>query len=110
MYGDFLDGYEVRIMTVAPTGSKGNIGNMVSASTLLLNVPNENANWINRSINISSYNGSKVYIGFRNHSVNEFVLAINNVKVEKLASLPVNLVSFTGIKTAAGNNLVWQTA
>ena len=107
---DFPDGYEVRIMTVAPTGSKGNIGNMVSASTLLLSVPNENANWINRSINISSYNGSKVYIGFRNHSVNEFVLAINNVKVEKLASLPVNLVSFTGIKTAAGNNLVWQTA
>jgi len=107
---DFPDGYEVRIMTVPPTGSKGNIGNMLTASTQLFNIAAENAEWVNRTIDISSYNGSTVYIGFRNHSYNEYLLAVNNVKVEKLTSLPVVLVSFTGIKTWAGNNLKWETS
>lgn len=107
---DFPDGYEVRIMTIPPSGSKGNIGNMLTASTQLLNIPAENAQWINRSVDISSYNGRTVYIGFRNHSYDDYLLAINNVKVEKLISLPVLLVSFTGIKTLAGNDLRWETS
>jgi len=107
---DFPDGYEVRIMTVPPTGSKGNIGNMLTASTQLFNIAAENAEWVNRTIDISSYNGSTVYIGFRNYSYNEYLLAVNNVKIEKLTSLPVVLVSFTGIKTWAGNNLKWETS
>ncbi|MDQ2863861.1 MAG: choice-of-anchor J domain-containing protein, partial [Bacteroidota bacterium] len=107
---DFPDGYEVRIMTIPPSGSTGNIGNMLTASTQLLNIPAENAQWINRSVDISSYNGRTVYIGFRNHSYDDYLLAINNVKVEKLTSLPVLLISFTGIKTVAGNDLRWETS
>ena len=71
-------------MTVPPTGSTGTIGNMVSASTLLLNVPAENSTWTSRSVDISSYNGSTVYIGFRNNSTDKFLLLIDDIKVEKV--------------------------
>ncbi len=90
---NFPDGYEVRIMTVAPTGSTGNLGNMVSASTLLLNVPAENATWTNRSVDISAYNGSTVYVGFRNHSFDQFILAIDDVQLEKLTNYDAETLS-----------------
>lgn len=90
---NFPDGYEVRIMTVAPTGSTGNLGNMVSASTVLLTVPAENATWTNRSVDISAYNGSIVYVGFRNHSNDQFILAVDDVQLEKLANYDAETIS-----------------
>lgn len=82
----FPDGYEVRIMTVAPTGATGVLGNMVSASTLLLSVAAENTTWTNRSVDISSLNGSTVYIGFRNQSNDRFLLLIDDIKVENVVT------------------------
>jgi hypothetical protein len=80
---NFPDGYEVRIMTVAPTGATGVLGNMVSASTQVFTISAENPTWTSRSVDISAYNGSTVYIGFRNHSVDQYILAIDDVKLEK---------------------------
>lgn len=80
----YPDSYEVRIMTVPPTGSTGNIGNMVTSSTVLFSTAAENAAWINRKVDISSYNGNTVYIGFRNNSNDKFILAIDDIKVESI--------------------------
>ncbi len=88
----FPDGYEVRIMTVPPTGSTGTIGNMISASTQLFTIAAENSAWINRFVDVSAYNGSTVYIGFRNHSVDKFLLLIDDVKLEKVTNYDAETV------------------
>jgi hypothetical protein len=72
---NFRDGYEVRIMTAAPT-----IGN-ITTSTVLQTVPAENAAWTARTQNLSAYAGQTVYIGFRNNSIDKFILAIDDVTV-----------------------------
>lgn len=79
---DYRDGYEVRIMTVPPTGTKGNIGNMISASTVYFSVVKENANWTERYVDITALNGSTIYVGFRNNSNDQFMLAIDDIIVE----------------------------
>ena len=81
----YPDGYEVRIMTSGPpTGGNGTLGNQVSNSTLLFNIAAENTTWTSRSVSLSAYNGQVVYIGFRNNSNNQFLLLIDDIKVEQL--------------------------
>jgi hypothetical protein len=81
----YPDGYEVRIMTSGPpTGGNGTLGNQVSNSTLLFNIAGENTTWTSRSVSLSAYNGQTVYIGFRNNSNNQFLLLIDDIKVEQL--------------------------
>jgi len=79
----FQDGYEVRIMVApnVPTGSAGNLGNMVSSSTLLLTIPNEVSSWITRSLNLNAYSGQTVRIAFRNTSNDKFLLVIDDVTI-----------------------------
>ncbi len=72
----FADGYEVRIMTAAPTA--GNI----STSTVLQTIAAENDVWTLRTQSLAAYSGQTVYIGFRNTSNDKFVLAIDDVVVE----------------------------
>jgi hypothetical protein len=79
---DYPDGYEVRIMTVAPTGSYGNIGNMLTASTQYFKITAENADWVHRVIDLTSLNGQTIYIGFRNNSNDQYYLAIDNIIVD----------------------------
>ncbi|MCU0376514.1 MAG: choice-of-anchor J domain-containing protein [Chitinophagaceae bacterium] len=79
---DYRDGYEVRIMTTAPTGTNNNLGNMVAASQLLYSNSAENSSWTTRSVDLSAYVGQTVYIGFRNNSNNKFLLLIDDVVVE----------------------------
>lgn len=81
---DFRDGYEVRIMTVPPTGTDGNIGNMISSSTVYFSTSAENASWTQRSVDISALNGSTIYIGFRNNSNDQYLLAIDDIIVENV--------------------------
>lgn len=81
---DYPDGYEVRIMTVAPTGSYGVIGNMLSASTQYFTISAENPDWTHRIIDLTALNGNTIYIGFRNNSNDQFLLTIDNIVVEVL--------------------------
>lgn len=76
----YPDGYEVRIMNTTPTGGNGNIGNQMS-STVLFTTGAENSTWTYREVNLSTYAGQTVYIGFRNPSNDKFVLAIDDVTV-----------------------------
>lgn len=98
----YPDGYEVRIMTTPPTGGTGNLGNMVSASTVLFSIAAENSSWTDRSVNISAYAGQTVYIGFRNHSTDKFLLLIDDIQVVRTlqhdaATTSINTYEYTGI-------------
>lgn len=83
----YADGYQVRILTTAPTA--GNI----ASSAVLQTIAAENDTWTPRSQSLAAYAGQTVYIGFRNNSVDKFVLAIDDVVVEVLVN---NDLSVTG--------------
>jgi hypothetical protein len=91
----FKDGYEVRIMTVAPTGAAGVLGNMVTSSTLLFSniASGENSTWTSREAGLNAYAGQTVYIGFRNNSNNKYLLLIDDIKVESIVTYDAELIS-----------------
>lgn len=89
----YPDGYEVRIMTTAPTGGAGAIGNQITGSTVLFTIPAENTIWTSRSVSLSAYAGQTVYIGFRNNSNDKFILCIDDIKVEALTSFDASILS-----------------
>ncbi len=80
----YADGYEVRVLTAAPTGSNGNIGNLLSASTLLYADTAENDKWTNHSVSLNAFVGQTIYVAFRNNSIDKYLLLIDDVKVESL--------------------------
>lgn len=87
----YKDGYEVRIMTVAPTGTTGDIGNMVTNSTQIFSVAAENSSWTAHEVDLSAYAGQSVYIGFRNTSNDKFLLLIDDIVVEKIINYDLML-------------------
>ncbi len=92
---EYADGYEVRIMTSPnePTGGTGVMGNQVTASTLLLNIPNENSVWTTRTVDLSAYKNQDVRIAFRNKSTDKFLLVIDDVKVDMNAANDIALTN-----------------
>lgn len=78
---NYPDGYEVRIMTVAPTGGTGVIGNQITSSTVLYSTTAEATAWTAHSVSLSAYAGQTVYIGFRNNSNDKFLLLIDDIQV-----------------------------
>ncbi len=89
----YEDAYEVRIMTVAPTGGTGNIGNQLSNSTVIFSTLAESFSWVSHSVNLSAYGGQDVYIGFRNISNDRDVIFIDDIKVEALNPYDAAVVS-----------------
>ncbi len=71
----FSDGYEVRISNTQLPANVGNYG------TLLTSVAAENAFRTTRSADLSGYAGQTVYIAFRNNSVDQYLLNIDNIRV-----------------------------
>lgn len=83
----YPDGYQVRIMTQSstpggPTGGTGVMGNQVTNSTQIFSIAAENTTWTARSVNLNAYAGQSVWIAFRNTSLDEFLLLIDDVKLE----------------------------
>jgi hypothetical protein len=64
----YPDGYEVRIMTTAPTGGTGVLGNQISASTVVFSIAAEASAWTSHTVSLAAYAGQAVYIGFRNNT------------------------------------------
>jgi hypothetical protein len=91
----YPDGYEVRIMVApnAPTGTAGNLGNMVSASTQLFTIAAENSTWTARTVSLAAYAGQSVQIAFRNNSNNKFLLLIDDVEVSAVINNNVSLTT-----------------
>lgn len=86
MDGAYPDGYEVRVMTVAPTGGTGVIGNQLTNSTVLFSVAAETTGWTTHSVDLSPYAGQTVYFGFRNNSNDKFLLLVDDVVVRSIAA------------------------
>jgi hypothetical protein len=78
----YPDGYEVRIMTVPPTGGTGVIGNQITSSTVLFSTPAESSAWTSHTVNLAAYTGQTVYIGFRNNSFDQFLLVVDDILVQ----------------------------
>lgn len=93
----YRDGYEVRIMVSpnTPTGSTGNLGNMVSASTVLFSTTAEATTWTAHQVSLAAYAGQTVRIGFRNNSTDKFLLLIDDVVVQQQVFADPELVSYT---------------
>lgn len=88
VYDDqYPDGYEVRIMTEAPTAEN------ILTSTVLFTQPAENATWTARQISLTAYQGMTVYIAFRNISDDKFLLAIDDITVESQIDTDISLKS-----------------
>lgn len=106
----YPDGYEVRIMTVAPTGSTGVLGNLVSASTVLFSTAAEATAWTTHTVSLNAYVGQTVYISFRNNSTDKFLLLIDDVKLEVSAPFDAQMVSLDTVPeyTIVPKNQVWN--
>ncbi len=73
----YRDGYEVRVKTgAAPTQANQ------STSTVVYSNPGEEASWTQRSLDISTYGGQTIYVGFRNNSTDKFLLLVDDVRVK----------------------------
>ncbi len=80
----FRDGYEVRVMKAeagTPGGANGEIGNQLSASTLVFTVDQENAGWTTRTLSLADFAGHGIRIAFRNNSNDKFLLVMDDVRV-----------------------------
>lgn len=91
----YPDGYEVRVMTVAPTGGTAVIGNQVTSSTVIFSTAAENTSWINRSVPLSAYVGQSVYIGFRNTSNDKFILVIDDIELRVVNNFDLEVITPT---------------
>jgi hypothetical protein len=95
----YPDGYEVRIMVApsVPTGGNGLIGNQITNSTVLFSTAAENSTWTSRSVSLNPYAGQSVYIGFRNNSNDQFLLVVDDIKVEVLVDFDAQLLSVNSL-------------
>ncbi|WP_169312081.1 T9SS-dependent choice-of-anchor J family protein [Fluviicola taffensis] len=91
----FADGYEVRIMTVAPTGGTAVIGNQLSNSTVLFSTPAENSTWTTHSVPLIAFTGQTVYIGFRNNSNDKFILVIDDIELRVINNFDLEVTTPT---------------
>ncbi|WP_255915857.1 choice-of-anchor J domain-containing protein [Tahibacter harae] len=80
---DYLDGYEVRVMTAptVPTGGTGVIGNQITNSTVVYSNAAEATAWASRSVDLAPYANQTIYVGFRLTSTDKFLLVVDDIAV-----------------------------
>lgn len=85
----YPDGYEVRISTTTP-----NIAGF-NAHPPLFTVGAESTTWTSHSINLAAagYVNQPVYIAWRNNSVNQFILLVDDILVEQIVNYDIELTS-----------------
>jgi len=72
---DFPDGYKVML---APNG-----GNTIADFTVeLFNTTGESSSWISRTANLTPYIGTSVRFAFVNNSTDQYLLLVDNIKVD----------------------------
>ncbi len=82
---NYADGYSVYIST---TGQA-----VADFSTAILTVAAATTSWVNKTIDLSAYNGQSIYVAIRNNSNDKTYLALDNVVVRKLLNDDAILVS-----------------
>lgn len=71
----FPDGYQIYVST---TGTSYN--DMING-TLVFEIPAAPTTWQMRSVDLSVFAGQTVYIGYRNNSINKWLLFIDDIKI-----------------------------
>ena len=101
--GEAAQGYELHIMTTAPTSSSILTSPILYTSTNAGAVPKQ-------TIDLTAYAGQTVYIGWRNNESTKAALGIDDVVVQSLPSINANLVSInTADYVATGNTNITGT-
>ncbi|MCK9320685.1 MAG: choice-of-anchor J domain-containing protein [Bacteroidales bacterium] len=98
----YRDGYEVRIMTQAPTDT-----NLMS-STVLFSTSAAESTPTKKDIDLSAYAGQTVYIGWRNNSTDMYMLGLDDVKVFTLIptlDLELTSLAIESIQTPSPFNI-----
>jgi hypothetical protein len=73
----YPDGYEVRVKTgAAPTQANQ------TSSDVVFSVAAEQSPWVAHTVDMSTYGGQTVYVGFRNNSTDKYILVIDDVRVK----------------------------
>lgn len=80
----YPDGYEVYISTTTQSVAG------CLANTAVFTIPAEDSLITPRNIDISSYIGQTIYVGFRNNSTDMFILSIDDVKVYSTTTVGLN--------------------
>ncbi|GAB4155789.1 MAG: hypothetical protein Tsb0033_05490 [Winogradskyella sp.] len=75
----FPDGYELLISTTGATAP-------ADFGTVLFSIPSESATWQTRTVDLSAYTGQTIYLAWRNNSLDQFVLLVDNIIVEEIPS------------------------
>jgi len=96
---DYADGYELRIMTAAPTA-----GNITTSTVLLTDAAAETTPTV-KIIDLTSYAGQTVYIGWRNNSTDMFMLGVDDVEVKSLPNDDAAIVSINTPTVAMAGNI-----
>lgn len=86
---NLMDGVEIYVSTNGNNPSDF----LISAALYNTTLNGEPVNWTTRNIDLSSFSGQDIYIGFRNNSYNKVVLGIDNIKVIELADNDAELTS-----------------
>ncbi len=95
----YPDGYELRIMTSAPTSGT------ITTSTVLLTVAAASSTPLQKTIDLSAYAGQTVYIGWRNKSNDMLLLAIDDIIVKSKHNNDIAVTEITTpLFVAEGNS------
>ena len=72
----YPDGYEVRVLTSEPTVAAGLAEDPIDV------ISAETSTWTSREVSLEDFLGESVYIAFRNHSDDKFILMVDDVTVD----------------------------
>ena len=89
----FPDGYEVRISIGQPTINDFNL------NPPLFQIAGENPFWTRRNVNLQAqgYSNQTVYIAWRNNSNNQFVLSVDNIRLDSINGSDANMLTAQNI-------------
>lgn len=83
----FPDGYEVRVST---TGNE-----VADFADIIFSTPAEVTEFTERSAALGDYAGDTIYIAWRNNSNDQYLLLVDDIKVEAIQSLAVSATEIT---------------
>ena len=85
----WLDGVEIYVSTTGNSPADF----LTSAALYNSTTTGEPSTWTTRNVDLSSFSGQIIYIGFRHNNYNKFILGIDNIKVIELTDNDAELTS-----------------
>jgi hypothetical protein len=83
----FPDGYEVRVST---SGTE-----IEDFEDVIFSIPNEETDFVLRNASLAGYVGDTIHIAWRNNSVDQFLLLVDNISVKALQPFDISATALT---------------